>query len=147
MEPVELRGISPKYWGPCGWAMIHYIALGYPKHPTNAHKQQYTAFFETLGNVLPCLKCRNNFRRHLTHAPPTAALAEGKDALFAWTVRLHNIVNGELDKRRIDVRAAKAMYDMGMHCSCAPRGSPAVDTATCILILAIVVATASFLIS
>lgn len=143
-EQTEIRGITPSYWGPCAWAMIHYVSLGYPKSPTNAHKQQYKAFFETLGNVLPCLKCRNNFKRHMTHAPPNL---ESKDDLFAWTVRLHNIVNGELEKRRIDIRAARAMYDMGMHCSCAPRGSPAVDTATCILILAIVVATSSLLMS
>lgn len=110
----EKRGIDPAKWGACAWSTIHNIALGYPKRPTAEHRRQYAAFFESLKYVLPCLKCRENFTRHMTHASPSSALAQGQDALFDWTVRLHNIVNGELGKRRIDVRAARAMYRSGV---------------------------------
>ena len=141
---TEKRGIPPSQWGPCGWALIHYVAMGYPETPTTAQRQQYAAFFNSLKDVLPCKMCRDNFRRHMTHASPDAALAQGRDALFEWTVRLHNIVNGETGNRRIDVRAAKVLYSRGMHCSCSPAGSRGLDVASCILFLAVVVVAAAF---
>ena len=131
----EKRGIDPAKWGACAWSTIHYVALGYPKKPTAEHQRQYAAFFESLKYVLPCLKCRENFTRHMTHASPATALAQGQEALFDWTVRLHNIVNGELGMRRIDVRAARAMYRSGAY-----NKKDRLATALLVLALAMVVA-------
>ena len=135
--PEPKRGVSPTKWGPCTWGFLHFVAMGYPAAPTAGDQAQYRAFFvETLPCVLPCKACRDNLRRHITHAPPDAALAQGRDALFAWTVRLHNIVNRETGKPTMDPRAAKMVYDAGPKCSCRPPGIVAADAVAVILMLA-----------
>jgi hypothetical protein len=136
---MEKRGLSPAKWGSCGWSFLHYVALGYPARlPSVQDRRQYRAFFvDALPCVLPCLMCRNNLRRHITHAPPDQALSEGRDALFAWTVRLHNIVNRELGKQTVDVRAARLLYDAGLKCSCRGQGWLEADAVTVILLLAL----------
>ena len=82
-------------WGRCLWTSIHLIALSYPKNPTKEVMKQYRDFFENLGNVLPCIKCQNNYKRHLKELPIDYFLYED---LFKWTVEMHNIVNKETGK-------------------------------------------------
>lgn len=140
MADVDRRGLSPSKWGACGWSFLHYVALGYPATaPSAVDKAKYKAFFsDALPFVLPCKMCRDNMRRHMTHAPPDAALDQGRDALFDWTVRLHNIVNREIGKPTIDVRAARLVYAAGPRCECKPPGALAADAVTVILVLALV---------
>ncbi len=136
---MDPRGVAPSKWGACGWSMLHYIALGYPSsRPSALVRRQYGEFFRCLVGVLPCEMCRDNLRRHSTHAPPDKALAEGRDALFDWTVRLHNIVNRETGKEPIDARAARLVYSAGPVCTCSPPGLFAADAVTLILAAAIV---------
>lgn len=133
----QKRGVSPKKWGPCTWGFLHFVAMGYPAEPTPGDQIQYRSFFvDALPCVLPCKACRENLKRHITHAPPDAALREGRDALFAWTVRLHNIVNRETGKPAMDPRAAKMVYDAGPRCACKPPGIVAADAVTVLLVLA-----------
>lgn len=100
-------GVPPRVWGQCAWSFIHHVALGYPHRPTERHIHDYTAFFASLPNVLPCKKCRINLNEHLAHAPPDAALRAGKRELFDWTVSLHNTVNKALNKPK---RNSGVMY-------------------------------------
>ena len=138
------RGLSPAKWGACGWSMIHYIALGYPESkPSALVRRQYKEYFSALTGVLPCEMCRDNLKRHLTHAPPDKALAEGRDSLFDWTVRLHNIVNRETGKDAIDVRTARLVYNAGPKCECRPPGIFAADAVTIILAVAVALLVAS----
>lgn len=140
----DRRGQPPEKWGSCGWAFLHYTALGYPaSQPTPADRRLYRGFVYSLVSVLPCSMCRDNLRRHLTHAAPDAALAEGRDAFFAWTVRLHNIVNRETGRPTVDVRAARRLYAAGPRCRCEPPGALAADLATGLLILALVLVVVS----
>ena len=85
------RGINPFLWGPSTWTCIHYVALGYPENPTPADADDYRAFFASLPFVLPCQTCRLNLASHLNSLPPDQALANGRRALFDWTVDLHNL--------------------------------------------------------
>jgi len=143
---VTPRGLAPHKWGACGWSFLHYVALGYPAdRPTALVRRQYAAFFAALPGVLPCQMCRDNMLRHLTHAPPDRALATGRDALFDWTVRLHNIVNRETGKEAIDVRAARLVYAAGPRCVCRPPGMFAADAVTVILGVAVALLLASAL--
>jgi len=127
----------PQKWGTCGWSFIHYVALGYPEsRPSMLERRRYRAFFDSLPGVLPCKMCRENLTRHLTHASPDDALARGREALFDWTVRLHNIVNRECGKAALDPRAVRAMYAAGPRCSCKPPGVVAADAVTVLLAVA-----------
>lgn len=135
----EKRGLSPSKWGACGWSLIHYVALGYPaSKPSSLDRERYAQFFRSLTGVLPCEMCRDNLKRHLTHAPPDAALAQGRDALFDWTVRLHNIVNRETGKEAVDVRTARLVYNAGPKCECKPPGAFTADVVTVVLVAAVV---------
>lgn len=93
MRTRNREGLPPNVWGQCAWTFIHHVALGYPTHPTERDIHDYSAFFESLSNVLPCKMCRTNLRAHLAQVPPEEALRTGKRALFEWTVSLHNAVN------------------------------------------------------
>jgi hypothetical protein len=55
-------------------------------------------FFTSLGTVLPCLSCSTNYQRHLRELPMEPALKKGGNALFEWTVQLHNLTNAESGK-------------------------------------------------
>ena len=101
--------VEPSVWGPPFWSTIHYVALAYPKTPSSLQQEQYRAFFLGLGDVLPCYKCRQNFKRHVTEIPLDDALGSN-DELFAWTVALHNAVNRDADKPPMDVDYARAKY-------------------------------------
>lgn len=91
--------MDPKLWGPDVWRAIHFIALGYPLAPTETQRNQYRAFFEGLGPVLPCYACSVNFKRHLEHLPIGPALETGGEALFHWSVSLHNLVRSEVKSK------------------------------------------------
>jgi len=102
-------------WGPNVWKSIHYIALGYPKTPTYEDKMNYKNFFLSVGPVLPCMKCSMNFKKHLDELPIDGYL-ENTDRLFAWTVKLHNLVNKENGKGEMSVAHAKEMLlEGGIH--------------------------------
>ena len=101
--------MDPSVWGACIWRSIHLIALGYAERPTDEDKQVYTNYFTELWTVLPCFKCSVNYKRHIQELPITSYLSS-KKKLFEWTVKLHNIVNKELNKREISIEEAYAIH-------------------------------------
>ena len=102
--------VDPTVWGPPIWSTIHYVALGYPTEPTQEHMDVYRTFYMTIGRVLPCYKCRDNFQRHIEAIEPIEQALASRDSLFAWTVALHNMVNKDGKKPLMDVERAKVYY-------------------------------------
>jgi hypothetical protein len=103
----------PDIWGRFLWYSIHFIAMDYPEDPSEEDRRSYKEFFENLWKVIPCYKCGVNYKRHLLELPVvsnTGDFLRSKEALFTWTVELHNIVNTELGKPTMSVGEAKAMY-------------------------------------
>ena len=90
--------MRPNIWGKHIWYSVHYIALAYPMQPTDEEKEQYLSFYLSVGQVLPCKKCRINFADHLTKLPLDNAVLANRNTLFAWTVHLHNEVNKSTGK-------------------------------------------------
>ena len=88
---------DPSTWGPSVWRAIHFIALGCPAEPSVAEAAAYGAFFRSLGAVIPCGTCADNYKRHLAELPMEPYVSSGR--LFEWTVLLHNIVDRETGKR------------------------------------------------
>lgn len=84
-------------WGPSVWAAMHYIALGYPDHPTATERQTYIRFYRTIPDVLPCTLCRNHFHKILA-SDPVDDSTKNSTTLFNWTTRVHNRVNETLGK-------------------------------------------------
>lgn len=107
--PCINNKMIPTVWGKHLWFSIHFIALDYPEFPETEHIEAYKQFFSNLWKVIPCYKCAVNYKRHLTELPIDGHL-HSRDALFAWTVALHNIVNKELGKPEITLAEARKKY-------------------------------------
>jgi FAD-linked sulfhydryl oxidase len=103
--------MDPQIWGKHLWASIHFIALGYPDSPSDSESKSYEAFFKSLYKVLPCKSCSNHLRETLAKQHPlTPKDLVDKDALFKWTVDLHNVVNTRLKKPVMSLDQATMTY-------------------------------------
>ncbi len=96
-------GVGPDTWGPHGWKFIHYTAMGFPHNPTQQDKNKYKKFYEALGDVIPCVLCRNNYVDHLKEFPLNNQVLSCKDDLMAWTIKIHNIVNKSNGKKEFTI--------------------------------------------
>lgn len=85
--------MKPDIWGPGAWALLHAITLEYPEKPTIIDKNNIKTFFETLGNVLPCEKCRVHFQKNISIYPLTDNILSSKNQLVRWLIDIHNKVN------------------------------------------------------
>lgn len=105
--------VAPTQWGKYFWTCMHLTAVGYPETPSSQEREDYKAFFLGFGKILPCSKCRGNFARHCEELPIELYMF-GRQQLFDWTVRLHNIVNGDLGKPKWTYEEAWQYYTKGI---------------------------------
>lgn len=95
------EGFNTKHWGKCAWRLIHVSAANYPVHPTPRQRKAYADFFRSLMTVLPCKVCRCHYTRAIcggAHRMQPKHFAS-RQALFEWTVRLHDAVARRLGQR------------------------------------------------
>lgn len=98
--------IDPKIWGNAGWTFLRNIAKGYPDKPTPIDKEKYKQYFELIGDVLPCSKCRNNYKQHFKEIPITNYL-NNKNQLYKWVNIIKNKSNtniSEIKNRLVNER-------------------------------------------
>ena len=96
---------NPASWGPPAWVFLHCVSLTYPKKPTKEDKEHYRAFFDSLGHVLPCKLCQNEYRAWLKNHPVGPHLSS-RNKLSAWLVELHNNVNLRKNKPVVPTQPA-----------------------------------------
>ena len=89
--------ITPEFWGLHGWIFLHSITFNYPDNPSTETKQKYKKFFESIGDVLPCSVCSENYKRHIAENPIDPNLNDKND-LIQWLINIHNMTNIELGK-------------------------------------------------
>jgi hypothetical protein len=90
--------MNPEIWGHHGWIFLHSITLVYPDTPTKEDKENVINFFMNTGNVLPCYKCRNNYKKHLVKYPMNDTILKNRENLVKWLINIHNEVNISQDK-------------------------------------------------
>ena len=93
--------MDPKIWGPSSWIFLHSITLAYPTCPDNNDKKNMRQFINSLQFVLPCTKCRENFKKHLKLYPLTDEILNSKDKLIKWMIDIHNQVNELNGKKKM----------------------------------------------
>ena len=93
MDIMNINNISPNVWGPPGWNFLHYISFTYPNNPTKEDKEKYLNFFKYVGDVLPCEKCRYNYKKHQEKKPLNDTVLSSKQNLVKWLIDIHNEVN------------------------------------------------------
>ena len=106
---MDIPKIDQDSWGPSGWKFMHYIALKYPKEPTEDDKKNYFNFYNNLQFVLPCIKCAEHYKENLQILPLEKSLTNNIE-LFKWTVDIHNLVNTKLDKTTLTYEEAIKLY-------------------------------------
>ena len=96
---MDILSINPELWGPHAWKFLHYITLSYPTNPTESDKHDYKMFFEVLGKVLPCQKCKKHFQNNLVDFPLTDEILSTRWNLAKWMLQIHNRLNLEHGKK------------------------------------------------
>ena len=91
--------IDPRIWGSSGWIFLRNIAKGYPDKPTQQDKEKYKKYFELIGEVLPCSKCRYNYKKHWKEVNINEYLHH-KNALYRWV----NIIKNKTNTRHMDIK-------------------------------------------
>lgn len=87
--------MDTRVWGPTVWNALH----GLPWYTT---LPQAEAFLQTLGDVLPCIYCRDTYRTWLRVNP---LQAEHPVQLASWLWRTHEAVNQKLGKQSFPFEA------------------------------------------
>lgn len=91
--------MNPEIWGPQAWGFLHSITFNYPKEPTKQDKHNTKLFFSNLGTQLPCMSCKNNYKKHLFKHPLTNKVLSSRENLSRWLVDIHNEVNFMTNKK------------------------------------------------
>ena len=101
--------MDPTVWGPKLWFFIHTLALNFPTNPTFEEVKSYESFFDNLKYILPCDKCRLHYIQRQNTNPVSKYLTD-PNALFMYTIDLHNEVNKSLGKRVYSYEEVSNMY-------------------------------------
>lgn len=92
------NGLITKIWGPAMWIMFHSVCYGYPKNPSDNDKKQYRKFFELVGQVLPCIYCRESYMKFIRvgNSELNDDVVKCRNNLTLWMYLLHDTVNAKL---------------------------------------------------
>jgi len=91
--------MDPKIWGPHAWFFLHAVTLAYPNNPTYEEKENMLNFFNNLGNILPCDKCKIHFYTNIKKYKLTDDILSSKKSLVKWLIDIHNEVNKMTNKK------------------------------------------------
>lgn len=101
-------------WGPGLWELIHTVAFNYNKSkiPENVKKVKYINLFTSLGNLIPCNKCKLHYISFLKKNP-IQNYASSYSGIIKWTNNLHNNVNIKLKKKVFSLQSSKNKFMPG----------------------------------
>lgn len=120
----DLIDYDPMLWGPPGWKFLHFVSFCYPNRPTRKHKRQFSDFFASIGNVLPCKTCRMHYQRGLRAAIRDSHghfdFLESRETLAKWLIDLHNAVNANNSKPPVEYETIKHQYETSANLCTSP---------------------------
>ena len=86
---------NPKYWGPHFWFTMRCLAFNYSEYPASIEKKAYMDYYNSLQYILPCKKCRYNYRKLLEKYPVEDYLYK-KAALMEWVEMIYQMTESEM---------------------------------------------------
>ena len=92
-------GMLTRIWGPAMWHYLHTMSFNYPVHPDKNTMIHYREFILNLQYVLPCGKCRKNFKKNLKRLPLKMENMESRHAFSKYIFELHEVINSMLKKK------------------------------------------------
>lgn len=93
------NGMMTTIWGPILWQFLHIMSFNYPINPTDKNKKEYKKFIESLQNILPCKKCRDNLKKNLKDFPLTTKHLKNRLTFSKYIYELHERINKLLGKK------------------------------------------------
>lgn len=95
---MDSEGLFTQIWGPVMWESLHNITFNYPYNPTLEDKVKYYNFFMSVGDVLPCSECRNNYKKHIQDNDTKLSMdvLSSRNTLTRWLFDLHIKVSNKL---------------------------------------------------
>lgn len=105
-------GMQSAIFGPAFWMSIHLVSFNYPTNPSEEDKMNYHNWLMSLGKVLPCRYCRDNFKKNLKSANYSYASLHSRDTFSRFCYDLHCIVNNMLGKVSPPYEEVRHKYEM-----------------------------------
>ena len=106
------NGMMPKTWGPATWHLLHSTSFNYPVEPTIENKQNYRKFVHNLQHILPCGKCRENYKKNLQSMPLTLRHMKSRNTFSKYIYKLHEKTNKMLHKpSRLSYEKVRSIYE------------------------------------
>ena len=110
------NGLTCEFWGPPMWFTLHAIMANFRVE----NKQAYQHFIRSLGDVLPCGKCRASFKAHIQDIERkpeyNLLLFASRRVAMKFMFDLHNCVNKSINKPVLpdsQFDEVNAMYERG----------------------------------
>tara|TARA_B100001093_G_scaffold340017_1_gene324797 strand:- start:2654 stop:3097 length:444 start_codon:yes stop_codon:yes gene_type:complete len=85
-------------WGPVTWNFLHFLSISYPDKPSKIDVEKNKTFLKTLGDILPCIKCRDHYKNNISKYNIENEL-QSKDTYMKLIWKLHNDTNVFLKKK------------------------------------------------
>ena len=83
------RNVNPDVWGPPGWEFLDKIVEGYPVRASHNDKVMMLEFLTSLGHMLPCERCRYNYKRFSQNNNPIDYV-DSRARVRSWLKRYKN---------------------------------------------------------
>ena len=99
---------NPSFWGPSVWRVIHSFAASY--RSIQPVSNAYMEFIYSLGGILPCADCRDNYRTALSTMPLTFATLLNAHSVFLWSFLFHDLFNKKLHHASPPFEMVKEQY-------------------------------------
>ena len=100
---------DPNIWGSHYWFFLHTISLIYPDYPNTIIKKKYYEFIQNLPIFIPVKEISVEFSRLLDKYPVEPYL-ENKKSLINWVHFIHNKINEQLEKPKINITDFYKIY-------------------------------------
>jgi len=105
-------GMLTYIWGPPLWHFLHTMSFNYPVKPTESDKKKYKKFMMSVGDILPCRYCRENYKNNLKHINFGEHSFNSRLTFSRAIYRLHEEVNRMLNKKsHLSYNEVRARYE------------------------------------
>ena len=93
-------GMLTSVWGPPLWHALHTISFNYPVRPDRATRKKYYRFMRSLGDVLPCRYCRDNYGNNTRALDFGPHHFRNRETFSRYVYNLHQHINHMLGKKK-----------------------------------------------
>lgn len=102
--------MNSRAFGPPTWSTLFYVAAGYDLNdtPKAVKDPQYKSFFASIGNVLPCRKCRESYNKFFHALDIQRYMDLPRCGLIKFVYDVKNFTNQKLARQ--EARGLKETY-------------------------------------